>query len=155
MDENITNMLVGGVVSLVFGVLFSDLLKTILSAAWGKLLEPMSRSLSDVWDTEYWYIDDDGVQKMHKDRFRLRQYGSYVKGRNEGQTDHSYLVSGRLENNTILTGTWKSKHPQVTYNGTFQMIVAHDGNSIKGKWLGFDNPDIINHGVWNWKRVKL
>jgi hypothetical protein len=125
------------------------------------------RNISGNWETTYWYINQNGEKIVHEDILNLKQYGLNIIGKNIKDKSfielpiekkprisrHEYRMEGMLRNGIFYTGTWKSLKENVTYHGAFQLLISHSGNKISGKWLGLDNPDIINNGEW--EGVKL
>ncbi len=143
----------GALLGLFAGTLFSDLLKNGLAEIYVRVLRPAARPISGDWNTKYWYDTPTGARVERSDRIRLRQLGRRAWGRNEGTSDHRYRMKGQIRNDSFLTGTWDSVKNGVTFHGTFQLWITHDGREMNGKWLGLDDPNIVNHGEWHWTKV--
>jgi len=107
--------------------------------------EGQVRRIDGFWDSTYSYLSKDGKLNQPDDALHLKQRGIYVTGRNEGSTDHRYEMKGRFHHQAILTGTWKSVRPEVTYHGTFQLVVSAGGKEMSGKWLGNSNSGAIRN----------
>jgi len=133
----------GALIGLLLGSLFVDPLKRLWSGLAQSVWEGRVRQIGGCWDSTYSYLTDDGKPKQRDDTIRLKQRGIYVTGKNEGRTDHSYEMKGRFQHQAILTGTWNSVRPEVTYHGTFQLVVSADGRQMSGKWLGNSNNGTI------------
>lgn len=139
-------------VGLVAGSLLADPLKRAWSAIAQLIWEGRVRRIQGLWDSTYSDVSDKGKPVQHKDAIRLTQFGVYISGKNEGRTDQSYEMKGHFPHQTLITGTWKSVRPEVTYHGTFQLVVAADGKTMSGKWLGNSNSGNIRSGDWVWHR---
>jgi len=142
----------GAIIGLLLGSLFVDPLKRLWSAIAHSVWEGRVRRIDGFWDSTYSYVSKDGTVVQRNDAIRLKQRGTYVTGKNEGSADHSYEMKGRFNHQAILTGTWKSVRPEVTYHGTFQLVVSADGKEMSGKWLGNSNSGIIRNGEWAWHK---
>jgi hypothetical protein len=93
-----------------------------------------------------------GALIQYQDVVRLTQWGTYISGKNEGNTDHSYKIKGQFRQQGIVSGTWQSVRQEDTYHGTFQLLVSVDGKRMIGKWLGNSNSGGIRYGDWVWQK---
>ena len=153
MDTALLFSLIGSIPGIALGALLGDPIKWAASALLHSAANRGIRRVADPWDTSYWYEDESGKRVERKDRVVLRQFGSYLRGHNEGRTDHRYTFSGRLRDQGVFTGTWKSVRGDTTYHGAFQLEVSLDGARMKGKWIGIDDDEEgMKHGEWIWNR---
>lgn len=138
----------------VVGPLLGDPMKRCWSALADAVFSLQIRNISGKWLTHYWYIAEDGSKNEKNDAVLLKQSGRYVRGKNEGRSDHIYTVNGWLRNNVVLTGTWKSCKNEAVFEGAFQLLVSADGRSMSGKWVGLSNskPGTVRSGEWHWKK---
>jgi hypothetical protein len=142
----------GAIIGLFLGSLFVDPLKRVWSAVAQTVWEGRVRRIEGCWDSTYSCLSEDGRVIRRDDAIRLKQWGIYVTGKNEGRTDDSYEIKGRLHHQAILTGTWKSVRPEDNYYGTLQLLVSPDGKEMSGKWLGNSKTGVIRNGEWVWHK---
>ncbi len=144
----------GAVIGLVLGSLLADPLKRVWSTSVHLLVDRTARRLGARWQTKWWYTDATGRSVETEDAITLRQFGVLLTGHNEGTGKWRYNVSGRLTDDIYFTGTWKTTRPGETYHGTFQLVVAANGDSMKGKWLGLSTNAGVRNGEWEWERLR-
>lgn len=71
-----------------------------------------------------------------------------------------YVLLRLTQDNRILTGTWyeqtspKGPYKGVAYYGAIQLVISKDGNSISGKWVGFDRQMNVRSDDWKMTRAK-
>ena len=113
------------------------------------------REVAGIWSTTYWYTEPTRGRVERKDQVRLTQYGSYISGVSEGDDQFPYHLEGKLRGESILSGTWKSRQPHMTYHGTFLLIVSLDGTRMSGRWLGIGSQDQVTHDEWIWEKSRF
>jgi hypothetical protein len=106
-----------------------------------------------IWRANYTYRLSNGETKGEEQFIELRQFSRYVWGHNLTGSSHWYRIHGKLDRETYLTGEWETKLYRNIYHGAFQFILAPAGDSMKGKWIGFNSHGYINHGPWEWRLV--
>jgi len=146
--------LVEWLVPLVFGVVLTVLLQDPLHWTLGRILGAFvprpARNVQGIWEARYTYSGEKGRLKEELQLIELRQIGKYVRGRNLTGRMHWYKMRGKLELESYLTGVWENVREGDIHHGAFQFVVAPDGESMEGLWLGFDRKHEIQHGPWRW-----
>lgn len=106
----------------------------------------------------YWYSvflrksKTDGIKRfVHVIKIvRVRNVAIGVVERGHFQ---KFSLSGVLAKDEYLTGTWSNPDPSVAFKGTFQLRVHDDGETISGKWLGWNKHHSISSGLWAMTRM--
>ena len=58
---------------------------------------------------------------------------------------------GKVQLELYFTGTWESIRPGEINHGAFQLVINTRGDRMRGKWLGFNYQNIVQHGPWKWR----
>ena len=149
---DIISWIIGILFTVILTTLITDKLHYLLALLFGGTFFNLKRGLRGVWKSTYNY-------KQNKKQFKenqiieLRQFGKYVIGRNISGKKHFYKMIGKLEKDIYYTGIWENISNNDIYHGAFQFIYILKGNKIKGKWLGFNSKNQINHGDWSMKFI--
>jgi ketosteroid isomerase-like protein len=110
------------------------------------------RHVRGIWECCYRYPSK-GVFRYEQQLMLLSQVGPFVVARNVTSQSHVHRLSGRLKSATFLTGRWENLAEGEIWHGTFQFVLHNSGNTMLGKWLGFDSEGTVEHGPWAWKLV--
>lgn len=117
--------------------------------------EPPRGTLSGLWASRYGYHSsgrDEDLFGEHE--VRLRHHGGRVTGHNRAAEGESRLRLDLSLTGAIATGTWTERTSRTgyyrgaVYHGTLQLIVRPQGQSMTGRWLGFDKEFKVNTGEW-------
>lgn len=110
---------------------------------------------SGIWHSTYRYHSssrDGEFDNEHK--VRVHQKGNQLVVESITAPHKSYLVLRLSIDGDIATGSWEehtekdSYYKGAIYHGVIQLVIADDGHSMKGKWLGFGKNKEINVGPW-------
>jgi len=143
----------GAVFSVIAAVLFQDTISDFLISKLSWIMIRRSVDLSGVWNQD-WQVDGSTTNIDHsKTSVVLKQLGARVYG-TFGFEEREYIFRGRLESGAYLNGEWYDSQSGPGYSGAFQLRVAANAKSMKGKWVGFSDGDtkLIRTGPWAWRR---
>jgi hypothetical protein len=144
--------LLDGVVGLVIGTVLAEPFRHGWSSTTQLVWRGRGRPISGRWRTKYWNNNSASERVEHYDIVHLEQWGIYISGWNDGDTDHHYKLEGRFRQPGIVSGTWRSVRQESSYHGTFQLQVSVDGKTMRGCWSGNSNSGRIVSGEWVWQR---
>lgn len=151
-DINWPEVMVGAVIGLILGSFFTDILKNVMTRFVYSVANIKVRKIGGTWKSTWSYIVESGEEKVFDEQVELVQYGSRVKGGNDGKT-HQYSLSGNLRNEIYLTGVWKEVRKEQIYHGAFQLMVSPNGKKMDGIWVGFSASGIIRSGKWTLEKI--
>lgn len=63
-----------------------------------------------------------------------------------------YPLRGKIDRGNLITGIWGSPDAGATYFGPFQLVIAPNGKTLKGRWSGFTRDNLVESGVFEWER---
>jgi hypothetical protein len=66
---------------------------------------------------------------------------------------HHFQLSGDVSKGQYVTGRWSNNNPRRKYRGSFQLKLHNDGDTITGKWLGWNQAEAVNTGLWAMTRL--
>lgn len=133
----------------VLTIIANDPIHFLLARFIGGVIPKKKRGVKGLWRATYSWKGDDGDRREDQ-IIELRQFGSYVIGRNLTGKAHWYKLRGKVELQTYFTGTWDNVSDGDIYHGAFQVVVSPHGDAMRGKWVGFNKRQEINHGPWQW-----
>jgi hypothetical protein len=64
----------------------------------------------------------------------------------------TYPLRGKIHRGNLITGIWGSPDAGATYFGPFQLVIAPNGKTLKGRWSGFTRDNEVDSGIFEWKR---
>ncbi len=115
---------------------------------------------SGIWHTVYDYTSSarPGHFKSEYD-VRIHSVGNQVIMQSVPNDYGDYILLRLTQHDRILTGTWfeqtspKGPYKGVAYYGAIQLIISEDGNSMQGKWVGFDRQMNVRSDNWQLTRT--
>ena len=134
-------------------ILLQDHIHWVLARILGGIVPRMPRNVKGIWRSHYTYPSKSGDDKEERQLIELRQFGKYVLGRNLTGRHHWYKMRGKLELQMYFTGIWENTSDSDIFHGAFQFVVSPEGNTMKGKWIGFGDNHQVNHGPWEWELI--
>lgn len=143
------------VASVALTALLNDPIQWLVVRLFAGAFPPGPRSIQGTWQAKYTYFTSTDIHARREEEqiIDLYQLGLHVWGRNRTGQRHWYKLRGSLDQEVYFTGLWQNRIERNIYHGAFQLVLDSAGNSMKGKWIGFNNRHQINHGPWEWKRV--
>ena len=138
---------------IVLTVVLQGRVQWVLAKVLGGIVPRGPRNVQGLWQAKYIYFTRDGVERVEHHLLELQQFGKYARGCNLVGKKHWYNVSGRLENEIYLTGSWRNTSEGDLFHGAFQFVVNPEGDEMKGLWIGFNTDHKVKHGPWEWKLI--
>src|SRR5687768_13628384 len=111
---------------------------------------------SGVWLSKYRYHSD----SRHKDfddahYVRIYQHRNRLVIESLPDVNESYIIINLTLHEDLATGTWQETtapmgyYEGTTYYGATQLVIAPDGKSMQGKWMGAGRNKEINVGPFS------
>lgn len=152
------------IIGLLVSVFFDEPLKKFLTPLIVKT-SVKKRSIAGTWVTTFTY-NKQNTTENYIEVIELHKRLGVVIGRvvpdarnypalRLVEKDKPIRLRGEVFREKYLTGVWF--HPIETdrFQGSFQLIISNDKQSMSGKWLGFsESKEIIDSGDWEWKRAR-
>ena len=96
-----------------------------------------------------------GSYLAEKDRHghhEIYQFGRWLFAATRSR-DRVFHAFGRIQGEYIV-GRWYDNADDAGYFGAFQFRIV-DSSRLEGKWIGHskENPALIRHGEWKWKKM--
>ena len=148
----ILTFILGIIIATLFQYLLSFPLYNLLSKIMLGIIPKPKRGLTGIWEGLYAYPSKDSLKFEHQ-IMEIKQVGKYVKGKNLISQAHNHKISGKIRNNTYFTGEWENVSNGEIWHGSFQFILHHNGQNMRGRWVGFDSKGVIQNGQWLWRLV--
>jgi hypothetical protein len=106
-------------------------------------------SIAGQWECRWWKDNKPVPDPM---TIKLSQLMGTVRGsfQFDGRT---YILKGKVDNNTIVTGTYYDQHAGRTFHGAFQLHIQPRALTLTGRWIGFNRKNEIKSGPWEWRRT--
>jgi hypothetical protein len=159
-SANIWNTIFAAVVCIVLTILFYSFLDNwfqvfIVRALW-RLKIPSKHNLSGKW-THRWHVTSVSFPAINEIKgVEIKQFRNWIYAqyhvRDNQQKLYTYKVKGRIQNDMIITGTWKDVEPGHRYNGCFQLYIDLNENHLIGYWTGVSSDAKIKSDKWEWVR---
>jgi hypothetical protein len=152
ITKEILLLVAGAVLGLVFTLLVQPFLaepaQRFLMRMLGSRAPRGEESIAGKWECRWW---KDGEADKATMTVNLRLFLNSVSGSFEfdGRTYH---VVGKIDNNTILTGTYYDQYRGRTFHGAFQLHIQPRALTMTGRWIGFNRYNQIMTGPWEWRR---
>lgn len=160
MIAQIVLLVIGAVLALILTVLFSDPLASLVA----RLLGPFSslstgRTIKGQWFSYYEVVLDGEIPRLpgmpiDTDRIEgvvFTKVGSAVIGKNT-RDSRAYFLRLRMEDNCVLTGTWRDQSDNRHHFGAVQLVWDYSGGYMMGKYVGRDRHHDVNWGPWIFAR---
>lgn len=71
----------------------------------------------------------------------------------------NHLLIRLMQDGRVVTGTWhestspQGRYKESIYHGALQLVVSENGQSMKGKWVGFNRQMSVQSGSWEIVRI--
>lgn len=115
---------------------------------------------SGVWRSHYVYHSTGRKSDFEDEHYvTAHQRGNQLVFQSLPVVNDSYLIVRLSISDILATGSWEettatnSYYKGRTYMGVLQLVIADDGKSMKGKWVGFGAQKEINIGPWEFTYV--
>ena len=156
--------ILGAILSVIFGVIFSDPLKYIFTPLLARLGQKKD-GINGIWLATFEYPTQTGID-LYPEVIELSTFLGQIVGRIiPHEKNHPRLVSaapnkpirlrGELRDNLFFTGTWLQPLDRQHYHGAFHLLVRMTGDEMEGTWIGYsDKMQAIEQGKWSWQRIK-
>lgn len=113
-----------------------------------------------IWHSVYRYSSDSRRGLFENEHFvRLVQKGDEYVLESLPNDSKSHLSVHLTVEDGVATGTWREHtspsgyYKGALYHGAMQLVIADNGQSLKGKWVGFGKGRSINIGAWEFNFV--
>ena len=140
----------------IVGIVLSPLLLMLVPERLARriLCVLLHRSIAQsVFDEGYWYsvfyrrtkegLIREHAHLLHFSRCLCFYHAVVIMGEY-----HHFQLIGKLSKGQYVTGSWFNDDPLRKYCGAFQFKVHNDGRTITGKWLGWNQVEAVNSGLW-------
>lgn len=108
-----------------------------------------SRLISGHYYSVYWRYNRNSEMRIHRGVAKLTRFGfKKQRARFILISSDKTTLEGRIDELSLLSGTWKSDSDDAAYHGVFQFRHAFNQPVVFGKWLGFNGSYRINCGIW-------
>ncbi|HEX2294386.1 MAG TPA: hypothetical protein VHN37_03665 [Actinomycetota bacterium] len=151
------------VVRAAFAAFFVGALLINRQEAITKMITPRKRRLPSRFRTTWTYdadeTDSGDASPSVEGELRLHQANSYIWGKGDGKSSapipkrFEYRVSGSVNGEGLVEGTWRSTRKHANYYGHFQLYLSHAGTSLEGKWMGNAEGNRVRMGIWRWDSI--
>lgn len=149
---------IGALASLLLALLLHPVLEEparrfLVRALGRRRLFKQKQTLAGTWHMRDWRDDvPDDRFETETDDARLYQVGKQVWGTFTSR-NRTYELSGRVEPDSLFTGTWSEPFSGIAWRGAFQFQIHYKARTMSGLWIGISkNGEKINSGPWEWKR---
>ena len=122
---------------------------------WFVLHRSKAKSIFDdgYWCSVFYRKSKEGIIREHAHLLHFsRCFGLYHAAVVIGEYHHFQLI-GKLSKGQYVTGNWFNDDPFRKYCGAFQFKLHNDGRTITGKWLGWNQAEAVNAGLWTMIRL--
>ena len=96
----------------------------------------------------------DGEPYKQPMKVNVKQLGRWITTRFEYE-GRVYTAQGKVEPESIVTGTYYDQLAGATFHGAFQLFVIPRQLTMSGKWMGFNARYQVISGPWEWKRATV
>lgn len=110
---------------------------------------------SGIWNCVYDYTSSSRPGNFKSEyEARIQSIGNQVIVQSIPNDYGDYVLLRFTQDGRILTGTWyeqtspKGPYKGVAYYEAIQLIISEDGNSLNGKWVGFDRQMNVRSDNW-------
>lgn len=110
---------------------------------------------SGVWHSVYTYTSSSKPGSFESTyNIKIQNIGNQIIMQSIPNDYGDYVLLRCTQDGRILTGTWyeqtspKGPYKGVAYYGAIQLIVNKDGNTMSGKWVGFDRQMNVRSDNW-------
>lgn len=153
----------GAILSVFFGVIFSEPIKNYLTPILAKFGQK-NNGITGKWVATFEYPTSNGID-LYPEVIELSSFFGQIIGRiipheenhprlKEAAINKPLRLIGELRDNLFFTGTWLHPLDRQHYHGAFQLVVRMTGDKMDGTWVGYsDDKKIIEQGNWIWKRI--
>lgn len=116
---------------------------------------------SGVWHSVYNYTSSSKPGSFTSEYdVKIQSIGNQVIMQSIPNDYGDYVLIRATQDDRVLTGTWheqtspKGPYKGAAYYGAIQLVISEDGNSIDGKWVGFDRQMNVRCDNWKLTRIK-
>lgn len=134
----------------VVGVVAAVALQERIEAGVIRLLGRKSGRAGDIkgfWFSVFWYRGIDGAVHPVMNILRIRRIGKKVVLTTEVGPG-AYRASGSIALGQFVTCTWHNQAGANQYNGSCQWVLAPEGISLAGVWIGWNKDRHVSAGPW-------
>ncbi len=112
-------------------------------------------NFSGIWRSDYTYHNSERDEdRLSQHYVRMYPKGSELIIESVPELNDSYTLARFSIDGNVATGSWqevtdpKGDYQGTIYHGAAQLIVAEDGKSLEGKWVGFGKNMEVKTGPW-------
>jgi ketosteroid isomerase-like protein len=142
----------GVVLAAVAQILLQEPLHLALVRLVGIAVPLPNRKLGGIWECCYRYPTGQESKYEHQ-LMRVVQVGPFLVAHSLNAQAHRQRLSGRIKNQSHVSGYWDNTSAGQIWHGTFQFVLHTTGTRMLGSWLGFDAEGAVQHGPWAWELV--
>lgn len=81
----------------------------------------------------------------------ITHIGDSIRSQFVSNGEH-YPVEGIIHRGNLITGIWGKPNAGAAYFGPFQLVIAPNGKTLKGRWSGFTRDNDVDSGIFEWTR---
>lgn len=154
-------VVVGAFLGVIFTIAFQSPLESVLARVVALVPSRRRRRLSGIWFS-YYDVVREGASLPAKgtpidldavEQIQFRNVASAVVGRNAVRS-RPYSLHLRMTADSYLTGTWNDQSADRFHFGGVQLFWDFNGSEMKGRFVGRDRYNNINHGIWAFAKNK-
>jgi len=116
--------------------------------------------VSGAWRSVYHYTSTSTSGEFTSEHdVEILTVGNQVVMQSKPNESGSYILLRFSRDERILTGTWYEQtsptgdYKGVTYYGAIQLILDEDGQTFRGKYVGFNRHMLVQSGDWKITRI--
>jgi hypothetical protein len=117
----------------------------------GALAPRPKDSLAGEWICRW---SKDGEPYKQPMKLKVKQFGRWLTTSFEYE-GRVYTAQGKVERESIVTGSYYDQLAGATFHGAFQLWVLPRQLTMSGKWMGFNASNEVISGPWEWKRATV
>jgi hypothetical protein len=142
------------IVSVIFTIIFNEPIQRLLAWSLPQIVPRKYRSLVGIWETTFEY-NVEGIEHKNTHLFEIKQFANFIYGKNitPGQNGCWYRIQGKIDANIYVTGIWFSAEGSDIHHGAIQFVIATDGKTMEGMWIGFNRHHHVQPGPWQWRKL--
>ncbi|MBP9152328.1 MAG: hypothetical protein KBF73_08605 [Flavobacteriales bacterium] len=149
------------IIGILLGIILTPLFESKIHKFLSKIntaLFRQTKQLGGIW-THHWHVESSRFPEVNTTTaMTLKQVGKHISARyvisNNSGDEFTYIMDGKIENNTFVSGAWYDLYNGNTYHGTFLLHIDINMNSMKGIWVGTSQDTKVKSGEWIWERDK-
>lgn len=113
--------------------------------------------LSGIWESTQTYttVKRPGEVLAFTIEMKFYRTGNQVVAQSIPNPENEYVVARFSVNGRVLTGTWQHENPATSpdhasmdYDGAVQLVVAEDGKTIEGQYVGVNRNMQVLANKW-------